>query len=288
MLSVVVPIRGRPEPLELQLEALLRQETPRGLEVIVADNSMQGDSSVTDLVRSMSPEADLLRLVPAPDRSGAAYARNVGAAAAAGEKLAFVDADDVVADDWAASISNALEARPVVASSLEYERLNSEKVRGSRGPLQTTGPIPYRRPPFLSHVSASGLAMRRAVFDEMGGFDESYSHLEDTDLSWRLQLAGYELHVERDAVVHYRLRSTVRASFWQAYDYGKAHGQLQRDYLKHGIPRLGPMSMLRTVLNVVRGSPALLDPTRRARYLRVLGNRLGRIAGSIKYGVWAA
>lgn len=288
MLSVVVPIRGRPELLELQIDALLGQEAPRGLEVIVADNSERGDTAVADLVTRLAPEPGPLKLVSAPDRAGAGHARNVGASAAVGAKLAFVDADDIVADDWAASLSEALDDRPVVASRLEYRRLNPERMRTSRGELQATGPIPYRRPPFLPHVSASGLGMKREVFVEVGGFDESYSHLEDTDLSWRLQLAGYEIHVEPTAVVHYRLRSTVWSSFWQAYDYGKAHGQLQRDYLKHGMPKLGPLSMLRSIANVVRRSPALLDPARRARYLRVLGNRLGRIAGSIRYGVWAA
>jgi GT2 family glycosyltransferase len=53
-------------------------------------------------------------------------------------------------------------------------------------------------------VSGAAFAMRRALFIELGGFDERFfMYVEDTDLSWRARLAGYRcLYVAEAVVAH--------------------------------------------------------------------------------------
>ena len=286
MFSVIVPFRGDIGQLRQQLEALLSQPSAQEMEVIVADNYGPGagvSSQVEDLVAGM----DRVRRVDASAKPGAAYARNVGAQHARGHRLAFVDADDVVGDGWVDAMAKALETHPVVASRFEYERINPPETRVGRRPVQSEGLITYQRPSFLPHAGGCGLGVRREVFDALGGFDETYKVLEDTDFTWRAQLAGHAIRFEPEAVMHIRLRPTLRRTFTQSFSYGEAHARLQRDYKRFGMPRLGPAATLLSMGSLVRSLPKLISPSGRGSYVRTLGNRLGRWVGSVRYRVWA-
>ena len=284
MLSVIIPVRGGPRLLAEQLEALTRQSVAEPWEVIVADDSDPGDDAIARVVAGFEGRLPGLRRVPAGAR-GAAHARNVGAAEARGDKIAFLDADDVAGDGWVAGMAAALERHPVVASRWEFTRLNSPEVLTSRTPAQLRGPQRYVRPPYLDHAGGCGLGVRREAFEAVGGFDESWTLLEDTDLTWRLQLAGYELGFAPEAVVHIRFRSGL-ASFRQAYGYGVYNVRLYKEYRSRGMPPLGPREALWSLYRMFKTLPELLRPETRLRYLRTLGFRLGRFAGSLRYGVW--
>jgi len=285
MLSVIVPFRGDPAQLEEQLRSLLSQSTTRDYEVIVADNSPPG-SGVTERVQALVAGYDRVVRVDASDRVGAAYARNVGAANARGYLLAFVDADDVVGSGWLEAMAAALENHAVVASRFEYAALNPHAAQQGRK-AQTEGLIPYRRPAFLPHAGGCGLGVRSDVFESVGGFNEAYRVLEDTDFAWRVQLSGHEIWFEPDAVVHIRLRPTLRGSFRQSFRYGEAHAQLQRDYQRFGMPPLGPTATVLSVFSLLRSFPRLFSRSERAKYVRNLANRLGRWVGSVRFRVWA-
>ncbi len=284
VLSVVVPVRGAPELLAEQLSALAAQSAAEPWEVVVADDSDPGDDGVAAVVARFAGRLPDLRRVPA-GAQGAAHARNVGAAAAAGDKLAFLDADDVAAPGWVAAMAAALDRHAVVASRWEFGLLNGPEALASRAPAQLEGPQRYTRPPYLPHAGGCGLGVRRAAFEAVGGFDESWALLEDTDLTWRLQLAGHELAFAPDAVVHIRFRSGL-ASFLQAYGYGFYNVRLYKEYLPRGMPRLGPRESLASLWGVLRGLPQLLRREARPRYVRRLGFRLGRLAGSLRFRVW--
>src|SRR6266545_10527 len=105
-LSVVVPCFNSAKTIAIQLEALANQTWSEPWEVIVADNGST-DSSVA-IAESYKKRLPHLRIVDASDRRGAGHARNVGAAAAAGDLLAFCDADDEVAPGWLSAMGQAL------------------------------------------------------------------------------------------------------------------------------------------------------------------------------------
>ncbi len=54
--------------------------------------------------------------------------------------------------------------------------------------------------------------------------------LEDTDLCWRVQLAGTPLIFADRAVVHVRLRSTLSGMWRQGWGYGHADALLEERY----------------------------------------------------------
>ena len=79
-------------------------------------------------------------------------------------------------------------------------------------------------------VSAN-LAIWADVLHDLGGWSGEYeAGGEDTELSWRAQLAGYRLGFAPDAVVYYRFRSGLWDTARQAYAIGVNCEHLLRDY----------------------------------------------------------
>lgn len=216
-LSVVIPCYNAAATLPVQLKALADQEFSEPWEVIVADNgSTDASVSIAESFRSGFPA---FRLVEAGGRRGPAYARNRGAEAARGEFLVFCDADDEVASGYLNAMAKALGRHEFVACRFDFERLNRRWVARLHG-SQTSG---LDRGLFGSYLYAGGgsLAIRRTLHEMIGGFDEDFEGLEDTDYCLRLQRAGVTLHFVPEAVVHVRWRSTMRDSFGQARHWGQ-------------------------------------------------------------------
>lgn len=222
-LSVLIACLNAQQTLGAQLEALATQDCPVPWELLICDNGSTDDTAAV-----VERYADRLpvRLIDAGARRGAAAARNVGARSARGEWLAFCDADDVVAEDWLATVCAALTEHRFVAGRFDGELLNSARARRSRPLDQQTG-LQGGTDGTLPHAGAGNMGIHREVFLAVGGFDPSVPCLEDTDLCWRVQRTGVELVFVPEVVVHVRLRSTWRAMYRQGRDYGRAYADLQ-------------------------------------------------------------
>ena len=101
-ISTIVAVLNAEATLGAQLEALAGSDLPGPLG---ADPGRQRvdrrQHAGRTFVRGPRP---LLRVVDASARRGAAYARNQGARHAAGDILAFCDADDIVSPGWLEAI----------------------------------------------------------------------------------------------------------------------------------------------------------------------------------------
>lgn len=226
-LSVVIAAYDAEATLGAQLDALAAQCVPFAWEVVVADNGST-DGTVA-LARSYADRLPL-RVVDASATRGAGAARNVGVSVARAPLVAFCDADDVVGDGWVLAMRTALRTHAFVAGRFEAERLNPPRVLRSRTVPQTDGLQESARLPGLHAAGAGNLGIRADVFRAVGGFDPGCLFLEDTDLCWRVQLAGVPLTWAPDAVLHIRLRGTLRSSVQQGYHYGSGDRWLARRY----------------------------------------------------------
>ena len=284
-LSVVIPCFNDADDLPEQLDALAAQEWERPWEVVIADNG--STDHVHDVVDRFRDRVPGLRVVDASGRKGSAHARNVGVREAKGDSIVFVDADDRVAPGWLAAIGDALEEVAFVASRHDFAELNDPLVQRTRGNKQDRGLQPYNYPPFLPHASGSGLGIRRSVFEQVGGFDEGLQNLQDTDLCWRVQLAGTELRFVDDAVVHYRFRESLEGIWVQGMNYGEHNVLLYKRYRDRGMPRANWKRGVKAWIRLLRTLPHLLDSEKRLRWVRQLGWRIGRLKGCLKHRVWA-
>jgi len=223
--SVIIPAYNAEATLGEQLDALCAQDAPFGFEILVCDNgSTDGTAS---LVRSRRERMPALRLVDASGRRGPAAARNIGVSEARTTILLFCDADDVVDTSWVRVMATHVGEHAFVAGLMEHALLNP------RSPWTGGWVEPTYREGFLPWLAAAGsgnMGVQAEVFASVGGFDETRPSGEDADLSWRLQLAGHEVHSAWDAVVHVRKREGLRATIRQGFAKGTAVRQLKHDY----------------------------------------------------------
>jgi len=285
VVSVVLPCRDAEATLAAQLEALARQRLDEPWELLLVDNgSTDGTVAVAEGFAGRLP----LRVVDASTRPGQAFALNAGVRAARAERVLFCDADDEVADGWLAALAGALAGHELVAGRHDVEALNPRHLRASREPAFAGGLPTLAFPPYLPHATSSALGIRRALHEELGGFDETMPVLFDTDLSVRAQLAGHVIHEVPEAVVRYRYRDTLGGTFRQARSYAAAMALLQRRYVPGGAHVPGRRTWLVEGWKpVLRALPRAGSRAGRARLAWLVGWQAGRYAGSVRYRVLA-
>jgi GT2 family glycosyltransferase len=281
--SVVIAAKDVSSVIQDQLRALAAQTFEGPWELIVADNNS------SDRTVSVARDAQLLipslRVIDASDRRGAGYARNAGAAVARGEFLCFVDADDRVDPHWLEALARGVDHADAIAGQLIAFTV------GRDGTEVITDPgfdaLPTNRLGFLPNATTANLCVRRQLFEELGGFDDRFGTGEDIDFSWRLQLAGYELRLVRDAVVMYRERDTIADIAKQFFHYGEAMPALYRKFRADGMPKSSTREAAQAWLEIcVLWLVAWRSPRTRRGWTKLAAQRAGRIAGSLRCGVF--
>jgi glycosyltransferase involved in cell wall biosynthesis len=282
-LSVIIPCFNEEQFIGVQLEALVEQEWPEGWELIVSDNG--STDGTVDVVQRYMRKYSHIRLVNGSQRRGPAHARNAGARTAAGEALAFLDADDVAAPGWVTAIGRALQQYDFVASRFDNERLNPQWVRKGRIPPQRDGLSWLDVPPFLSHAGGCGLGIKRVVHERVGGFNESWPVCEDADYCLRVQLAGTPLHFATDALVHIRYHESSREIYRQARNWGRETVRLYKVYRTNNSPSFSVKEGIWKWKALISRLPAIHDKASLAKAIWELGWRFGRLQGSLKYWI---
>ena len=237
--DLVIPTIGR-ESLQRLLDALSCSRGPKPHNIVLVNDRRDPERSLR-LPSSLS-EQHLVCIVATGGRDPAA-ARNAGARVGTAEWLVFLD-DDVVPDpDWCERLAHDLQTLP-------------RQVAVSRGWISVPE-LPGRKSVDFEHRSfaTSDLAMRRAHFVALGGFDLRFRrpHREDTELLLRAQAAGLGVTRGTRSATHVarpdRFLDSVRAQAGNADDVllaalygsrwrrraGEGHGRLHR----HALDRCG-------------------------------------------------
>lgn len=271
-----MPVRDAGDCIERQLQALTQQHYQGRWEVLVADNgSTDGSAERAARWTDRLP----LRVVDASERRGPGAARNQGVPLTSGELLAFCDADDEVQPGWLDALVTRLRDADLVGGAIVHLR------PGVRRPPQP----PSRSPAMLGwrpYAQTANCGMRRSLWDELGGFDESMVAGEDVDLSWRAQLTGADFEYERGAVVWKHQRPGTRARLRQYYRYGKADVDLFRRYAHAGATRAPSGQLMTSYGGIVVRTFGIASPAVRANWSAQLGRRTGRLVASAERRVW--
>lgn len=213
--SVVVPAYNAARTVAATLDALLAQSLPP-FEIVVVD-----DGSKDDTRAALAPYADRVRLVFQPN-GGVSAARNRGVAETSGDWVAFCDADDLWHPETLRIVLAAIAARPeadlvfhdfwtVVADRvveprathsadtmfplfLEFD-IRIPQILPHARPVQTGVKDfetvetwfgnPFRWLAMGNFLMPSTVAIRRAAFDQAGGFDADFRYAEDTEFFLR-------------------------------------------------------------------------------------------------------
>lgn len=183
-ISVILPVRNRAAIVEAAARCVLDQ-TWRDLELIIVDGgSTDGTVAVLKGLAAADPRVRLLL----HDRAeGVAAARNAAARLARGRFLAFQDSDDSWSADKMQRQMTALHALP--GARMAYTGCLRHFPGGTRRTPNDwdavcEGDLFERllRGPLMN---APTLLIEKALFDEVGGFDEQLNYHEDWDLAVR-------------------------------------------------------------------------------------------------------
>jgi GT2 family glycosyltransferase len=279
VISVVIPARNCAALLTEQLEALEREQVPVATEIVVADN---GSTDGTPAVAAVFETAPIpVRVVDAGARPGINHARNVGARASSGRFLLFCDADDRVEPGWIAAMwAAAGRGSELLGGSLVRIDERGRAGQPSRGPANFLG--------FLPWPQGANCGCTKDVFDAIGGFDESYrGGGDETDFFWRAQLEGRPLAFVPDAKIAYRERTSLRSRWRQQRAYGHSHVGLFARFRDQGMPRASTRNAARFWLTLpYELACALILPSRRARLVSRLAQRIGRLEASLELHTW--
>jgi glycosyltransferase involved in cell wall biosynthesis len=278
----VIPALNAAATIEEQLDAVLAQRYDGAWDVIIADNGSTDRTAA--IVRQRIVDDHRLTWVDASDQRGSAWARNVAARGAQGEVLAFCDADDIVGEGWLGEIVGAVvDDLTIAAGLLEDRSINSETVASWRPRRQATVPIAFQ---FMPFAPSGNMAITRAHFLRVGGFDSSFLKAHDVEFGWRAQLDGATVRFAPGAVVHYRYRTTLRGTWAQGVRSGRAAAQLFSVYSVNGMPRRSVADVSGDLWWLVSRLPFTFRRVRRGIWIRRFGELLGRATGAVQFRCW--
>lgn len=203
----------------------LHQQDYAPCELIVVDNAST-DGTVAWLTTTY-PDIQVLQN---EQNIGFAAGVNQGFAAARGEVLVELNPDTTVEADWLFPLVEAIE-QPEVGLVTSRVMLMKEpsRINACGNEMSLTGltfcialgekaerfahkailPVPA--------ISGAAFAMSRACYQTIGGFDPDYfTYFEDTDLSWRARLAGFDIVLATNSVVYhdYEFRFSAQKMYW--------------------------------------------------------------------------
>ena len=184
--SVIVPVYNGAKTVAEALQSVFAQSYKDYEVIVVNDGSTDSSTEVVDGF------GDKIRLISLDQNGGQSAARNLGAAQARGEYLAFLDQDDVWYPhklEWQVAVLNENPEVGLVYSDLDeidregrYKTLEVHKAFGMTHP-KTSLVWALINDLF---ILPSTVVCRKECFGQVGGFDTRLSGYEDDDLWVRL------------------------------------------------------------------------------------------------------
>lgn len=220
-MSVVICAYNAEATLDECLRHTCALEYP-DLEILVVDD---GSTDGTADIARRHPRARLIHIA----HRGLSVARNEGFRAARGALVAYLDADAYPSPEWPYYLA------------LGFEGENVEGVGGPNLPPTDApmgehavahapgGPVHVLlTDDRAEHIPGCNMAFRRAILDELGGFDPVFTAAgDDVDLCWRLLDRGGEIAFHPAALVWHRRRPGVRAYLRQQRGYGRSEALVE-------------------------------------------------------------
>jgi len=202
--SIIIPVRDFAAGLGACVAAAMAQDPP-ALEVLVSDDGSVDGSG--DIARAHG--ASVAR---SETSKGAAEARNAGARRARGDILLFLDADVVAPPDTLGRVARMLSepAGPVaVFGSYDAEPPAPGQVSQFRNLLHHYT-HQHAAPEATTFWAGCG-AIRRDIFESLGGFSSEWNGIEDIELGYRLRTGDHRVRLDRDLQVTHLKRWTLRS-----------------------------------------------------------------------------
>lgn len=220
MISIIIPTYNRAHTILRALGSIFLQSVS-DWELIIVDDGSEDDSikQVEHFVQvhNMESKTNLLRLAK---NHGVSYARNRGVEMAKGDWLAFLDSDDEWLPHKLALQMQWIEGRKelVAIHGEEVWIRNGVRVNQMKKHQKFGGRIFSKCLP-LCVISPSAVMIKKSVWNELGGMDETFPVCEDYDL-WLKLTSLYEIgFIEEPIIVKHGGHDCQLSHKFKAMDY---------------------------------------------------------------------
>ena len=195
LVSVVIPVYNGERYLAAAINSVLRQDYGP-LEIIVVD-----DGSIdrcAEIAKSFQGVKYTYQ-----ENQGHAAARNTGIASAIGDFIGFLDADDLWTPEKISKQVDRLKQHPstgyVISKMRYFLEPGVETPKSVRADSFTKDHIAF---------VPSALLVRRSVLHQIGGFDASYRHGNDSDWFFRAKDAGIQMEILPEVLLKRRIHAS--------------------------------------------------------------------------------
>ena len=280
-ISVIIPALNEEIHIAECLTAIING-TEKPCEIIVADGSS------TD--RTVEIAKSLGATVVNNAKVHAAGGRNLGAALASGDILAFIDADCKPALNWVESIRLAFESEDIDGIRGRIEPIESKNIYEIFwGNLWLKGIMPFDEQSFYvserkltQALVTANCAYRHNLFNVLGGFSDWFANnAEDVDLTYRAFNSGAKLKYVPDVRVWAHSPTTMKGIKKKSFRDGISSSKLQKMYGKSSNCDSVIYKMLfKNIIPAIKG-----DKNSKMMFFELLWHLFGKYYGSIKVGI---
>lgn len=281
--SVIMPVLNEERHLQAAVERALGQDYPGELEVILALGPSRDRTD--DIARALAASDGRIRLVSNPS-GHTPVGLNAAFRAAQYDIIVRLDGHAMITPDYLRVAVGVLEATGAsnvggIMAAEGSDPFSDAVARAMRSPLGV-GSAAFHVGGTAGPADSVYLGVfRRAVLEQLGGYDERFARAQDWELNYRIRRSGGLVYFTPDLAVTYRPRSTLRALGRQYYHYGRWRRGLVRRYPETATVRyLAPP----VTLIAVTGGGLLALAGRRIGLLAPGGYAAGVLAGSVWTG----
>lgn len=207
LISIIIPAHNEEKNIALCIGSLIHQTAKIKSEIIVVDDS---NDNTREILKIFGKKIKVIKL---KKRVGVSRARNLGAEAAKGGILAFIDADTIASPNWLNAVNKGLENNVAMTGPVKplfVERVTDHAVFDI---FSTLSRMSIKIRPV---VIGNNLACKKDAFMKIGGFRHIKS-LEDIDFGFRLSKIG-KFGFSKNMIVYSSLRR-IKASKLETLNY---------------------------------------------------------------------
>lgn len=202
LVTIIIPTFNRRRWIGECLDSV-RAQTYQNIETLVID-----DCSTDDTVQWLrsNPDYSFANVHVQPKNGGASIARNTGIEMAQGELIAFIDSDDLLAPNHiekAVAVFNTQENIGLFAcdstiidpdGAVLYSGKTWHSIQSELRQYPIRNGVRSLKDVFIFSNIFPGFTLPKAVFEQIGDFDQSIFPMDDYDLMLRVAGAGYGIY----------------------------------------------------------------------------------------------
>lgn len=164
-------------------------------------------------------------------QSGPADSKNIGIHDSTADFILFLDSDVLVTKGFLSQLIKSIQKKDNIVICGGKLLLQNGSIDAAAGGITKVGigfdighkqdRANYNQGRDVMYIPSAAMLVSRKIIKELGEFDETYFYgHEDTDLCWRVNIAGFRVYYEPQAIAYHYKNQTIEKMTNKVYYYG--------------------------------------------------------------------